>query len=124
MTRIVLVMAMSLANALPLGAAELPAAGSAFTKITTGAIVTDGGTSFGCSWGDFDDDGNVDLFVANAYGQSSFLYRNVGDGTFFRVMSGPVVETPGDSSAGVWGDYDNDGGARSLCGQLGVADSE
>jgi hypothetical protein len=35
-----------------------------FTKITTGAIVTDGGSSIGPAWGDYDNDGWIDLFVA------------------------------------------------------------
>src|SRR5438094_7135609 len=34
-----------------------------FTKITTGPIVNDGGSSFGCAWGDYDDDGFLDLLV-------------------------------------------------------------
>ncbi len=36
-----------------------------FTKIDTGVIVTDGGSSKGSSWGDYDNDGDLDLFVAN-----------------------------------------------------------
>jgi hypothetical protein len=52
-----------------------------FTKITTGAIATDGGDSSGCAWGDFDNDGFVDLFVGNG-GSRNFLYHNNGDGTF------------------------------------------
>jgi hypothetical protein len=34
-----------------------------FIKITTGPVVTSGGYSFGCAWGDYDDDGFIDLFV-------------------------------------------------------------
>jgi hypothetical protein len=49
-----------------------------FTRITTGAIVTDGGNSFGAVWGDYDGDGDLDLFVANRLNQANFLYRNDG----------------------------------------------
>jgi hypothetical protein len=42
----------------------------AFTKITTGSIVTVPGTAVSCAWGDFDDDGFIDLFIV----QSRDLY--------------------------------------------------
>lgn len=81
----------------------------AFTKITTGEVVTDGGDSQGCSWGDYDNDGALDLFVANAGYQNNFLYHNNGDGTFTKVTAGPIVNDEGDSRGSGWGDYDNDG---------------
>lgn len=80
-----------------------------FTKITDGAIVTDRGESNGCAWGDYDNDGYLDLFVANWNGHRCFLYHNNGDGTFARVTTGEISEA-GTSSTGVaWGDYNNDG---------------
>ncbi|HAB17974.1 MAG TPA: FG-GAP-like repeat-containing protein [Verrucomicrobiota bacterium] len=78
-----------------------------FTKITTGKIVTDGGDSFGCAWGDYDNDGWIDLFVCNA-DTSHFLYRNNGDGTFARITSGSLINA-GSAFGVAWGDYDNDG---------------
>lgn len=80
-----------------------------FNRITTGAIVTDKGTSFGSSWGDYDNDGVLDLFVANHSGQNNFLYRNHGDGTFVKISSKKVVEDNGDSYGTGWGNCDNDG---------------
>lgn len=83
-----------------------------FTKITTGSIVTDGGASIGCSWGDYDNDGYSDLFVANSNfgaGQNNFLYHNNGNGTFTKITSGPIVTDGGNSTGGSWADYDNDG---------------
>jgi hypothetical protein len=80
-----------------------------FTKITAGAIVNDGGNSYGPAWGDYDNDGNLDLFVANLDNQNNFLYRNKGDGSFDKVTTGPVVSDGGNSVAGTWADYDNDG---------------
>ena len=82
----------------------------AFTKITSGNIVNDGGDSAGCAWGDYDNDGNVDLFVANRAGQNNFLYRNQGTGTFEKITVGRIV-TDGSNSrgGGAWADYDNDG---------------
>jgi hypothetical protein len=51
-----------------------------FNKITTGSLVNDGGKSAGCAWADYDNDGFLDLFVANWQGSGpNFLYRNNGN---------------------------------------------
>ena len=39
---------------------------TAFWKITSGPVVTDGGMSWSCAWGDYDGDGYLDLFVSNS----------------------------------------------------------
>ena len=80
-----------------------------FTRVTSGPVVTDDGNSSGGSWGDYDNDGHPDLFVANFNGVKSALYHNNGDGTFTRVPEDPLAPALGDSWSGVWGDYDNDG---------------
>jgi len=83
-----------------------------FTRITTGAIVHDGGVSYGCAWADYDNDGWLDLFVANGWtyeSQKNFLYHNNGDGAFTRVTSGSVANDQFGSTACAWGDLDNDG---------------
>jgi len=79
-----------------------------FNKITNAAIVTDIGNGHGCGWADYDNDGYLDLFVANRLG-ANFLYHNNGDGTFARVTSGVVPTDGADAVAGAWADYDNDG---------------
>ncbi|HWA06624.1 MAG TPA: FG-GAP-like repeat-containing protein, partial [Ignavibacteria bacterium] len=83
-----------------------------FTKITAGAIVNDGGHSLNCAWGDYDNDGYPDVFVANANfaaGENNFLYKNNGDGTFTKITTGNIVNDGGNSTGASWGDYDNDG---------------
>ncbi len=80
-----------------------------FIKITNGDIVNDGGNSVGASWGDYNNDGNIDLFVSNAGNQDNFLYTNNGDGTFTKVTDGDIVNDGGHSHGSAWGDYDNDG---------------
>jgi hypothetical protein len=84
-----------------------------FTKITTGPIAEDRITVWGLAWGDYDNNGYLDLLASVDPGASSAtnnaLYQNQGDGTFIRVTSGPVASDTGRFGAGAWADYDNDG---------------
>lgn len=84
-----------------------------FVKITTGSQSTDEGTSRGVNWVDYDDDGDLDLFIVNESGENEFLYKNMllesGVDTFQRVTTGPLVSAGGASWSGSWADYDNDG---------------
>jgi len=82
--------------------------GGDFARIATGDIVTALNRSAGNTWGDFDNDGDPDLFISNQQ-ENDILYRNEGDGSFYRITSGIIVNQPGDSHHSTWGDYDNDG---------------
>ena len=60
-------------------------------------------------WGDYDNDGRLDLILSGQSTGSSVtrVYHNDGDGAFHPVTHSGL---PGlDFSAGAWGDYDNDG---------------
>jgi hypothetical protein len=81
----------------------------AFTPVTAGPVVNDGGASSGGVWGDFNNDGHPDLFVANANSQNDFLYRSNGDGTFTRLTNAPVGADGRSTSGAAWADVDNDG---------------
>src|SRR6185436_3017552 len=80
-----------------------------FTKILTGAVVTDGSASFGSSWIDLDQDDDLDLFVSNVYYQHDRLCINNGNGTFTQITTGSIVNDGKYSYNTTWGDYDNDG---------------
>ncbi|HKJ03052.1 MAG TPA: CRTAC1 family protein [Longimicrobiales bacterium] len=63
--------------------------------------------SVGVAVADYDNDGDLDLFVAS-YGPD-VLWQNQGDGTFVDVAPGTPLASDHHSVAAAWGDYDNDG---------------
>ena len=79
-----------------------------FTDITTIAKVTNlGNYGQGAACADYDNDGNVDLYVTN-FG-ANVLYRNNGNGTFTDVTGSAGVGDPGWSSSACFLDYNSDG---------------
>lgn len=80
-----------------------------FSQVVNGPIVSDSARSTGGSFGDFDNDGDLDLFVSNYYGLDNFLYLNNGDATFTKVITGDIVTDGGHSFGSSVVDYDNDG---------------
>ncbi len=81
-----------------------------FEEITeaAGLMANNDRFSFSPAWGDYDDDGDPDLYVANDFGRNN-LYRNNGDGTFNDVAAEAGVEDLAAGMSAAWGDYDNDG---------------
>ena len=80
-----------------------------FTRVTSGEIVSNQGSTFGHSWGDYNNDGWLDVIANNlVFGQNNFFYKNNGDGTFTRIDTLVITEN-GPSTSTTWGDYNNDG---------------
>jgi enediyne biosynthesis protein E4 len=82
-----------------------------FTEVAKQAGVDDPNRFFGLGvvWSDFDNDGKLDLFVAND-GEPNYLYRNLGDGRFRDVAldAGVAVSEEGVEQANMGvalGDY-------------------
>ena len=63
--------------------------------------------SFAAEWEDYDNDGDLDLYVANDFGRNN-LYQN-RDGKFFDEALHAGVEDIASGMSVDWGDYDNDG---------------
>ena len=95
-----------------------------FTDIIAGSGLESSGNRRGtsASWGDFNNDGFLDLYVAhheplqssgipddNTQAQDYLYLNNGGDGTFTDVSTHLGVGREGHSFIGAWNDYDNDG---------------
>ncbi|HEX6183952.1 MAG TPA: CRTAC1 family protein [Pyrinomonadaceae bacterium] len=78
-----------------------------FKDVTDRAGLADVGWGMGAAAGDYDNDGDSDLYVT-CLGPNR-LYRNNGDGTFVDVTAKAGVADPRWSTGAAFVDYDNDG---------------
>ena len=82
-----------------------------FSDVTAVSGLASGGASAAAAVGDYDNDGNLDLFVAGSSGGAT-LWRNRGNGTFTpdaRSAAGMAALRSAGSTAASFVDYDNDG---------------
>ena len=79
-----------------------------FTDVAEKAGVRNDRYAKGAAWGDYDNDGDPDLYVSN-FGEENRLYRNDGDGTFTDVARELGVTEPMASFPCGFLDFDNDG---------------
>jgi hypothetical protein len=112
-----------------------------FTDVTAAAGLAGSGYDIGVAVGDYDNDGNPDIFVAGVHRNT--LYHNNGDGTFTDVTVKAGLDKSNDSQYGplwavaaAWVDVNNDGlldlvivnymqwtySDQALCSFNGVAD--
>jgi enediyne biosynthesis protein E4 len=77
-----------------------------FTDVTMEAGVKGEGYTMGVAVADYNNDGNVDIFVAGVY--SNILFRNNGDGTFAETTQLAGITSDLWSVAAGWFDYDKD----------------
>jgi len=78
-----------------------------FEDVTEKAGLKDDRWGVGVAAGDYDNDGDEDLYVCNI--GCNFLYRNNGDGTFTDVAAEAGVDFEGVTPGAGWGDIDGDG---------------
>lgn len=80
-----------------------------FTRLPDSFLGSDTTNGGGVSWADYDNDGDLDLFVASFWPGPSLLYENDGAGALTKVIGHGLGIGSGRASGGLWGDYDNDG---------------
>ncbi|MCP4543229.1 MAG: DUF11 domain-containing protein, partial [Chloroflexi bacterium] len=78
-----------------------------FTEAVTDPL--DGVAYSAAAWGDYDNDGDLDLFLTGHDGVAltAVIYRNDGADNFTMAITSPFIGVQHGSAA--WGDYDNDG---------------
>ncbi len=81
--------------------------GKRFEDVTERCGVGFVGCGMGAAWGDYDSDGDLDLYVT-AYG-ANVLYENRGDGTFEDVTERCGIQDTRFGAGCSWADYDRDG---------------
>lgn len=89
-----------------------------FTRINKTSFSKDSMDGQTWNWIDYDNDGDLDVFMTNYSGTPNpqgtpggmlnNFYRN-DEGTFVRITEGPLVEELSVSLANMWADFDNDG---------------
>ena len=77
-------------------------------RAMTHSPVAQGADGNAVCWGDYDNDGYLDLFIGRN-GNAPLLYHNNTNGTFTRVTTGPIATTVTHAIGAAWVDYDNDG---------------
>lgn len=81
------------------------------------------GGNYGSIWIDYDNDGDLDLYIAKCSGGGSGpggnideLHRNNGNGTFTNVAATANMANPTQTWSSAWGDFNNDGWMDAVVG--------
>ncbi|HHN78689.1 MAG TPA: CRTAC1 family protein, partial [Phycisphaerales bacterium] len=94
--------------------------GSAYVNIAGSVGLTNATVQYSAAWGDYDNDGDLDLLIATGARAPAILYANNGDGTFSEADDGPTID--GLVQDIVFVDYDNDGDLDIAATRPGATD--
>ena len=78
-----------------------------FSDVSLVASIQNGGYCKSSDWGDYNNDGLIDIFISN-FGGENRLYKNLGNGLFKDVAKEAGVVDPFYSFTSWFWDYDND----------------
>ncbi|MBK8226968.1 MAG: VCBS repeat-containing protein [Flavobacteriales bacterium] len=82
----------------------------AYTNVAPGLGLADGHQSWSSAWGDFDNDGDMDVLIGASSGVVHKLMRNNGDGIFVAATAGSGMDSfTGQSIEWTAHDFNNDG---------------
>ncbi len=110
--------------------------GGEFVDVSKQAGVgAENSTTLGASWADYDNDGDIDLYLSNygfadfdpnasGIGEANQMFMNNGDGTFIDVTELAGLGNSGHSSQGIWADYDHDGDLDLYSMNAGMVDEK
>jgi hypothetical protein len=79
-----------------------------FRDASKEAGINNTGWSLTCAVADYDNDGDVDVFIGNDFGGDS-MYENDGDAHFREVTKEVGLNVPVAAMSSDWGDFDGDG---------------
>jgi hypothetical protein len=86
-----------------------------FVNVSQEAGIAASGNFRCATWGDYDNDGDLDLYVVNCgdglHNGPNLLYQNQGDGSFLELAleAGVTANVDGRGRGAAWGDYNGDG---------------
>jgi len=84
-------------------------AASTYTDVTFSAFVMDFRRGVAQAWGDFNNNGWMDLYVGNINSNRNVFFKNNGDGTFSEAALAAGIQDVGDARTSAWLDVNNDG---------------
>lgn len=81
--------------------------------VPSGLGLYSSGGNYGSIWIDYDNDRNLDMFIAKCGGEEARrmnqMHKNNGDGTFTELSAALELDDPMQTWSSAWGDFDNDG---------------
>ena len=97
------------------------------TAVPNGLGVHPNGGNYGTVWIDYDNDRDVDMFIAKCRGGNvthkiNELWRNDGNGVFVNVATAANLADPVQTWSSAWADFDNDGDMDVYVGASSASD--